>query len=184
MIKKFQIPPIVPLFRPQVDYMGSLVTLFDFGFVLCYQRNWGKHHLCSWPLNQSPQCPEVLFDAPRTCFINLLVASLDNHQWVIIRQLNLSKESLTGAPGKQKISLWDRSSSHTEPSVPLIMELPTTITLSFLTPVVLIHLVDWLFWSMPQTELHLCCLLPDPQFPKHHTYFVRALGKVREARRA
>lgn len=25
--------------------------------------------------------------------------------------------------------------------------------------------------------------MPDPQFPKHHTYFVRALGKVREARR-
>jgi len=80
---------MAPASEPNVNQVSFPVP---FSVLACHWQDWGKHHLCTWSFNQSPQCPEVPFDGFWTAFCNLITANLYNQQWLIIRGPYQTKE--------------------------------------------------------------------------------------------
>jgi len=69
-----------------------------FSAVPCHWRDWGKHHLHPWSLNQSPQCPEGPFDGLGTSLCDLVPANLHYQEGVITRRPHQTREFLSNIP--------------------------------------------------------------------------------------
>lgn len=141
---------MVPVLKPWIDNMGFPVH------VVTGPCTEGIEQNTTWALVPSMNQPRALKPILITLPINLITASLDNQQWVIIRGINLFSESPgdiqhLGPRGSGRIP-WDGSGWNWGPSVPLRRESTTTATHLFsLTPEIVIWQMQCI-WETSYTD--------------------------------